>query len=289
MPGSSDTGRDARDGELDDALEVAREVAADAAALLRGARAGEVRSKSDPRDLVTEWDTRSEERIRERLAALTPDIPVVGEEGGGDEGAPRRWVVDPIDGTVNFAHGLPLWTVSIALDGPGGGEVGVVTAPALGWTFWARRGGAAHADRGGVVTPLAVSAVTTLGSALLVTGFPYDRATSPQNNFAEWEHFQRRAGACRRLGAASLDLCLVAAGSLDGYWERGLKAWDVAAGALIVAEAGGRVTDTRGGPFVATAGDVVASNGAIHDSIVAELAEVRRARSAAPGAAPGAP
>lgn len=261
--------------DLDDALAIALQVAGEAAALLRGVRAGEVRAKGNPRDLVTEWDTRAEELIRTRLAALTPDIPMIGEEGGGDASAARRWFVDPIDGTVNFAHGLPLWTVSIALDGPAGGEVGVVTAPALGWTFWARRGGGAWADRGGEVAKLAVSGITTLGSALLVTGFPYDRATNPMNNFAEWEHFQRRAGACRRLGAASLDLCLVACGSFDGYWERWLKAWDVAAGTLVVEEAGGRVTDTRGGPFVVTAGDVVASNGAIHDMIVSELAEVR--------------
>jgi myo-inositol-1(or 4)-monophosphatase len=262
--------------ELDDALAIARQVAGEAAALLRGVRVGAIRSKGNPRDLVTEWDTRAEELIRARLAGLTPDIPMVGEEGGGDRSAARRWFVDPIDGTVNVAHGLPLWAVSIALDGPGGGEVGVVTAPVLGWTFWARRGGGARAERGGEVADLAVSGITTLGSALLVTGFPYDRATNPMNNFAEWEHFQRRAGACRRLGAASLDLCLVASGALDGYWERGLQPWDVAAGALVVAEAGGRVTDTRGGPFAATAGDVVASNGAIHDMIVSELAEVRR-------------
>lgn len=261
--------------ELDDLLAIALQVAGEAATLLRGARAGQVRTKSNPRDLVTEWDTRSEALIRERLAALTPAIPMIGEESGGDETAARRWFVDPIDGTVNFAHGLPLWTVSIGLDGPAGGEVGVVTAPALGWTFWARRGGGAQAERDGEVAPLAVSGVNALGSALLVTGFPYDRATNPMNNFAEWEHFQRRAGACRRLGAASLDLCLVASGALDGYWERHLKPWDVAAGVLIVEEAGGRVTDTRGGPFVVTAGDVVASNGAIHDMIVSELAEVR--------------
>jgi myo-inositol-1(or 4)-monophosphatase len=261
--------------ELDELLAIALQVAAEAATLLRGARAGNVRAKGNPHDLVTEWDTRCEELIRERLAALTPAIPMIGEESGGDEAAGRRWFVDPIDGTVNFAHGLPLWAVSIGLDGPAGGEVGVVTAPALGWTFWARRGGGAKADRGGEVAPLAVSGVSALGSALLVTGFPYDRATNPMNNFAEWEHFQRRAGACRRLGAASLDLCLVASGAFDGYWERHLKAWDVAAGTLIVEEAGGRVTDTRGGPFVVTAGDVVASNGAIHDMIVSELAEVR--------------
>ncbi|MBE7448686.1 MAG: inositol monophosphatase [Kofleriaceae bacterium] len=272
--------------DLEDALRVARQVAAEAATLLRGARAGEVRHKGNPRDLVTEWDTRSEELIRARLGALTPAIPVVGEEAGGDAGAPRRWLVDPIDGTVNFAHGLPLWTVSIALEGVAGGEVGVVTAPALDWAFWARRGGGAHGERDGEIRALAVSAVAALDAALLVTGFPYDRATAPDNNFAEWEHFQRRAGACRRLGAASLDLCLVASGALDGYWERRLHAWDVAAGALIVAEAGGRVTDTRGGPFAASRGEVVASNGAIHDMIVRELAAVRRGPAAAPGASP---
>jgi myo-inositol-1(or 4)-monophosphatase len=260
--------------ELDDALQIARAVADEAAAALAGVRAADVRGKSNPRDLATEWDTRIEELIRARFAARTPAIPVVGEEAGGDTAAPRRWVVDPIDGTVNFAHGLPLWTVSIGLVGAAGSEAGVVIAPALGWTFWSRRGGGAFADRGGTVEQLAVSAVTDLGKALLTTGFPYDRATSPVNNFAEWEHFQRRAGACRRLGAASLDLCLVASGAFDGYWERKLNPWDVAAGTLFVEEAGGRVTDTRGAPFAPERGDVVASNGAIHDIIVAELAAV---------------
>jgi myo-inositol-1(or 4)-monophosphatase len=264
--------------ELDDALAIARAVADEAAALLRGARATAVRSKDERTDLVTEWDTRTEDLIRARLATLTPDIPMLGEEGGGEVGAGRHWLVDPIDGTVNFAHGLPIWAVSIGLDGGGdaGGEVGVVTAPALGWTFWAHRGGGAFARRGDADERLAVSTVTELGRALLVTGFPYDRATTPDNNFAEWEHFQRRAGACRRLGAASLDLCLVATGAFDAYWERKLKPWDVAAGTLIVSEAGGRVTDTHGGRFTTTRGEVVASNGAIHDVIVAELAVCAR-------------
>jgi myo-inositol-1(or 4)-monophosphatase len=119
-----------------------------------------------------------------------------------------------------------------------------------------------------------VSAVAELGKAMLVTGFPYDRATHPENNFARWEHFQRRAGAVRRLGAASLDLCFVARGWIDGYWERKLQPWDVAAGALLVEEAGGLVTDTHGGAFDARKGEVVASNGAIHQVMLNELAGV---------------
>jgi myo-inositol-1(or 4)-monophosphatase len=113
---------------------------------------------------------------------------------------------------------------------------------------------------------------------MLVSGFPYDRATNPNNNFAEWEYMQRTAGTCRRFGAASLDLCMVARGWVDGYWERRLSAWDLAAGALIVAEAGGRVTDTRGGRFVAASGEAIASNGGIHDALIAHLAQVAGTR-----------
>ena len=263
--------------ELEELLTVARTIAAEAHALLVDVRPRQITAKSNPRDLVTEWDTRAEELIRARLTAATPEIPILGEEGGGALSAPRRWLVDPIDGTMNFAHGLPLWSVALALEGPDGVEVGVVTAPALGWTFWGHRGGGAFADRGRGVERLAVSAVDALERALLVTGFPYDRATAAVNNFAEWEHFQRRASGCRRLGSASLDLCLVAAGALDGYWERRLSPWDIAAGALFVEEAGGIVTDTRGGRFRAASGEAVAAGGGIHEAIVRELALVGRA------------
>ncbi|MBK9036057.1 MAG: inositol monophosphatase [Myxococcales bacterium] len=262
---------------LDRMLALARAIAGECRALLDAARPDHVGYKSNPRDLVTEWDTRCEELVRARLGAATPEIPILGEEGGGTRDAPRRWLVDPIDGTVNFAHGLPLWAVSIALEGPAGVEVGVVTAPALGWTFWGRRGGGAFADRGRGVERLQVSAVDRLERALLVSGFPYDRATNPHNNFAAWEHFQRLAGGCRRLGAASLDLCLVAAGALDGYWEQRLSPWDIAAGALFVEEAGGIVTDTRGRPFTASSGEAIAAGSGIHQMIVRELAQVRRA------------
>lgn len=264
--------------ELDDALALALVVAADAAVLLRGARPSEIRTKSDPKDLVTEWDRRAEEQIRAALERATPAIPVVGEEGGGDEAAAHRWLVDPIDGTVNFAHGLPIWSVAIALERGDDVEVGVVTAPVLGLTFAARRGGGARLARADGEQPLVVSAIDELGKALLATGFPYDLATSPDDNFAEWEHLYRTAGSLRRCGSASLDLCMVAAGSFDGYWERKLQPWDIAAGALLVAEAGGRVTDTLGRRFRARSGDVVASNGVIHDAIVAELAVVAARR-----------
>jgi len=238
---------------------------------------GVVRGKSSPRDLVTDYDLDSERLIRDHLARAAPGIPIVGEEGGADPAAAasaQRWLVDPIDGTVNFAHGLPLWSVSIALEDAAGPAVGVVVAPALGWRFWAARGQGAWTGRADSPERLAVSTASELAQALLVTGFPYDRATHAVNNFAEWEHFQRVAGACRRLGCASLDLCLVARGWLDGYWERRLSPWDIAAGALIVAEAGGRVTDTRGGRFDPHSGEVVASGGGIHDQLIAHLAQV---------------
>lgn len=268
-------------GELDALLALARAAAAEAGALLHGARAHDVRAKANPRDLVTEWDVRSEELLRARLSAGAPHVAFVGEEGGGElAGDGARWFVDPIDGTLNFAHGLPIWAVSIGLELDGELVVGVVRAPALGWEFYARVGGGAWmAERDGAPTPLSVSAVERLDHALLVTGFPSDRATRPDNNFAEWEHFKRVAGGCRRLGAASLDLCLVARGALDGYWERALRPWDLAAGAVIVREAGGTVTDTRGRRFDVRRGDVVAAGARLGPLIVAELAAVATRRS----------
>ena len=263
-------------------LDAARAAARAATELLRDVRPEEIRRKGNPKDLVTEWDLRSEDVIRRVLAERTPGVPVLGEEAGqgdrqGDEqpagAGDRRWLVDPIDGTVNFAHGLPIWSISIALEDAGELSVGVVAAPQLGWWFEAARGGGAHDGAG---RALHVSAITELEHALLVTGFPYDRATRPDNNFAEWEHLQRRAGACRRLGAASIDLCLIACGWMDGYWERHLKPWDTGAGVLIVAEAGGIVTDWAGRRFDVHEGAVVASNGAIHEELIAELGRVHR-------------
>jgi len=252
-------------------LDVARAAARAAGDLLRDARPQDIRGKGNPKDLVTEWDLRSEDMIRKVLDERMPGVAILGEEGGLAGSGTTRWLVDPIDGTVNFAHGLPIWAISIALEEAGRPTCGVVFAPALGWWFEASLGGGA---RWGDGRPLVVSRVDHLEHALLTTGFPYDRATRPDNNFAEWEHLQRRAGACRRLGAASVDLCLVAAGWMDGYWERHLKPWDVAAGSLIVTEAGGIVTNWAGGAFDLQEGAVVASNGAIHEELVTELGRV---------------
>jgi myo-inositol-1(or 4)-monophosphatase len=253
------------------ARDIAVEVAAMAAELLREGwgRAGRIATKEQPTDLVTEWDTRAEALIVAELGRRAPGVAIVGEESGAHAGAgDHRWLVDPIDGTVNFAHGFPIFSVAIAYEIAGAPVAGTVVAPVLGWSFAAARGAGATLNR----EPIRVSAVSELGRALLVTGFPYDRRTSTRNNFDAWTHMQRTAGAVRRLGAASLDLCFVACGWLDGYWEMKLKPWDVSAGALLVGEAGGRVTALDGGPFSSSSGEAIASNGLIHDAMIRELA-----------------
>lgn len=253
-------------------LAIAKRAATTAATLLRGARVETIRSKKSPRDIVTEWDLRAEEAIRGVLAET--GFPILGEEAGESAGrGDMRWLVDPIDGTVNFSHGLPLWGISIAAEVVATHEVvaGIVMAPALGWSFEAAKGEGAF-DQDGV--PLHVSSIASLDQALLTTGFPYDRATNPDNNFERFLHM-KRVSTVRRLGAASIDLCLVARGACDGYWERRLQPWDIAAGALIVVEAGGKVTNSQGGPFDPHSGEAVATNGAIHGELMSELAKVR--------------
>jgi myo-inositol-1(or 4)-monophosphatase len=296
-----------------DALTVALEAAVAAGELLlagfaggRGPWSGAVplggharaQSKASERDLVTEFDRAAEALLVARLAAAFPDDAVVAEEGGGRAGGSgARWLVDPLDGTTNFAHGLPLFCVSIArelgppplgpgpkargglppsMDGGAGGpqsggavEVGVVHAPALGLTFAARRG--EGATLGGA--PIRVSDEARLEHALLATGFPYDSAESADDNLAQFTALQKRAQGVRRFGSAALDLALVAAGRFDGYWEMKLKPWDLAAGTLLVEEAGGRVTGWSGGPSVLDRGACVATNGRVHDALLAALAE----------------
>jgi myo-inositol-1(or 4)-monophosphatase len=260
--------------DLDRDLGVCRDAARAAAAVLGEAhgRAQPARLKAGPIDLVTEFDQRAEGAIVACLHAADPEALVVAEEGGrhGSQAAARVYWVDPLDGTTNFAHGLPLFSVSVALYQDGAPRAGVVLAPALGWEFAAARGRGATGN--GV--PLHVSTTPRLEESLLVTGFPYDRRVSPDNNFRRFEAFATASHGVRRLGSAALDLCCVARGWFDGYWERKLKPWDLAAGMLIAAEAGARVTAFDGGPTAPERGEVVATNGLIHAAVLEVLARV---------------
>jgi myo-inositol-1(or 4)-monophosphatase len=221
-------------------------------------------------DLVTELDLAAESAIRESLARATPGIEVLAEEGGGAWQASTRWIVDPLDGTTNFVHGLPIFATSIGLVVGGRPVLGVVRAPALGWTFHGAVGHGALWNG----QPIRVSTVAELSRALLVTGFPY-RPSELHDNLAEFAAFMRASQGVRRLGSAALDLCCVACGWLDGFWERHIKSWDLVAGAAIVEAAGGRVNDPDGGPFVPETGCILASNGRLHQAMLDELARLR--------------
>ena len=259
-------------------LVVARRIAGEAGAILRAGAGRRHASdqKRTPVDLVTEYDRRSEAHVVAALRAAFPDDEVVAEEGGGQPGSSgRRWLVDPLDGTTNFSHGLPFFCVSIAVEDAHGPLAGVVDAPALGWQFFAARGAGAflvERDRAAVERRLQVSDTDALAASLLATGFPYDTGSSARNNLREWAHVYPKTQGLRRVGAAALDLCFVAAGWMDGYWELKIKPWDVAAGALFVVEAGGRVTDYRGAPFKSDGGEILATNGRLHDALAAALA-----------------
>ncbi|TPW17135.1 MAG: myo-inositol-1(or 4)-monophosphatase [bacterium] len=221
-------------------------------------------------DLVTDMDRRSEELVVGRLTGEFPGTTVLAEEGSrGDDAGSGLWIVDPLDGTTNYAHGFPVFAVSIGLERAGVMELGVVFDPTRWECFAAGRG------RGATLNgePIGVSSRDDIGASLLATGFPYDIRTSPQNNLAEFNRFALRARAIRRAGAAALDLCYVAAGRFDGYWEQKLAPWDVAAGSLIVTEAGGMVSGYSGEPPVVRSGRLVASNGRIHAAMLACLAE----------------
>jgi myo-inositol-1(or 4)-monophosphatase len=211
-------------------------------------------------DLVTEVDERAEAVIGEMLRGAFPGYGMLAEEGGRRLGeGDSRWIVDPLDGTTNYAHGLPIFAVSIALERAGEVVLGVVHDPMRGETYVAERGGGATLNG----EPIRVSDTDEPIRALLVTGFPYDR--SDMGTAVElFGRLTELTQGVRRLGAAALDLCYVAAGRLDAYYEKGLHAWDVAAGSLILKEAGGRITDYRGRELDLEGREVVASNGLLH-------------------------
>lgn len=228
-------------------------------------------------DIVTAADTEAEAYIVRELLARFPGHHIVGEEGGGQgapaKSAPYHWFVDPIDGTVNFAAKLPHFCASIALATPDRQPLlGVIYDPTRRELFTAVAGQGACLNG----EPIQVTQTVKLNDAVCSTGFPYDKHTNPDNNLKEWAAFLKHIRGERRLGSAALDLSYVAAGRLDGYWEKDLKPWDIMAGLLIAREAGGIVTDYRGdsNPQGADRARVVASNGRIHAAMLAVLQSV---------------
>ncbi len=226
-------------------------------------------------DLVTEADTASEERIIETLRSRFPDHAVLAEESGGrsgagDNGSDPQWIIDPLDGTTNFAHGLALFCTSIAFAVDGEVRVGVILNPVSGELFTAVKGEGAALNG----HPIRVSETAAVSESLLVTGFPYNFKTIFQDVMARFGNCLKAGRGIRRLGSAALDLCFVACGRFEGFWEQNLHPWDTAAGFLMVEEAGGAVTDFGGTPFAIEGKEILATNGKIHDEMLS-LLEIR--------------
>ncbi len=225
-------------------------------------------------DLVTAADRASETLIRERIRAQFPSHDVLGEEQGlKDSGSDYRWYVDPLDGTTNFAHGYPVFCVSMALEHRSNGEgeriAGVVYDPTRNELFTAEKGKGAHLDG----KPIHVSKAAQLKECLVATGFPsHKRHKNPNIHF--YHQITLRTHGVRRAGSAALDLCNVASGRFDGFWEFNLNPWDTAAGVLIVEEAGGRVTRYDGSAFELNSRETLASNGLVHDALLHEFKEI---------------
>ena len=230
-------------------------------------------------DLVTEVDLACERMCRETLAERFPEHDILAEELGGSPAgrvpSRFRWVFDPLDGTTNYAQGLPIYCSSLALEIDGRAEVAAIYDPTRKELFTAERGEGSYLNG----RALRVSQTTTLIDSLLVTGFPYNVHEESGDLVALFGRFLGRARAVRRLGSAALDLGYVAAGRFEAFWEQHLKPWDVAAGALIVEEAGGLVTGMDGAPFDAAAAHLIASNGHVHREVVDTIEAFRRERA----------
>lgn len=264
--------------DLNAALAVAREAAGAGLEALRSAwrvTGRESAREKAPGDLVTEADQRAEARIVEIIRAAYPDHAILAEEAGkwSDAEGSHRWVVDPLDGTANFVHRIPIWAISLALLADDVPVVGVVVDPIRDEWFTAIAGGGTRLDRGdpAAAEPVAVSTTIDLGAAILATGFPFRRPKEVDRYLAAFGELFRRVGDMRRTGSAALDLAYVATGRVEGFWEIGLNVWDIAAGELLVTEAGGRVSDWRGGDEHRTTGWIAAGNQAAHDLLLEVL------------------
>lgn len=265
------------DPELKSVLELARRLAERAGALQRERYESgfDIETKSASIDLVTEVDQACEAMIVAGIEAERPGDAILAEEGrGGDQtDASWRWIIDPLDGTTNFAHGFPRFCVSIGVERDDERAVAVVYDPLLDERFEAVAGaGAWLGDRA-----LSVSSEVEFGKALVATGFAYDVHDSAQDNLESFARVVKTARGIRRDGSAALDLCYVAAGRLDAYWELKLHPWDVAAGLLILEEAGGRASDYAGGPVPRSGRELVVSNGPLHPALLEQIATHRPA------------
>jgi myo-inositol-1(or 4)-monophosphatase len=260
---------------LDRFLDVATEAALAAGAVLQKywGNLETVKEKGRPGDLVTEADAAAEAVVLEILDRHFPDHQVLAEESGkqGNEASQYLWAIDPLDGTTNYAHQYPFFATSIGLLADGVPQVGVIFDPFRQELFRAAKGLGATRNR----QPISVSTTDNLANSLLVTGFAYDRHETVDNNYAEFCHLTHLTQGVRRAGAASLDLAYVACGRLDGYWERGLSPWDIAAGVLLVEEAGGKVTAYDQTPFDLHSGRILATNGSLHQPLSDALLKVK--------------
>ena len=220
-------------------------------------------------DLVTDADHRSEAYLLGEIRRRFPGHKIVAEESGESVGADGQvWYIDPLDGTVNYAHGLPIFSVSIGFAAEGRMQLGVVYDPMRDECFSAQAGSGAWLNG----EPLCVSPAAELDQALLVTGFPYDIRTNPKNNLDHYARFALRSQGVRRLGSAALDVCYVAAGRFDGFWEIRMNAWDIAAGGLIAEQAGARVTNVAGGEdYLLPPQSILAANPSLHAQMLAVL------------------
>jgi myo-inositol-1(or 4)-monophosphatase len=259
---------------MKDLLSVAREAALKAGGILKDNIHGirEITFKGEI-NLVTEMDMRSERAVVETLLASFPDHGIIAEEETTiRNGSGFTWIIDPLDGTTNYAHGYPCFSVSIALERDDEIVLGVVYDPMRDELFSAQKGKGAFLNG----KPIKVSGIDTLIKSLLATGFPYDRKVSDKNNLDYFHELLMASQEVRRDGSAALDLCYVASGRFDGFWELKLKPWDVAAGSIIVTEAGGRVSDLSGSRFSIRDDELLSSNGKVHEQMAGILREVER-------------